>query len=223
MVWWRPSGLGRTVPSGLSRVRRGHCYTADDEQHHHNITPLASTYLGQLSTTAATMSPTDSQPKPTPSPSSSTTATTRSPFTTIQETLTEISTLTRLFFETLLSPLLDPNSWTQPSIASTGAFGTGVGGSASGGGSRLGGGGSASWFGRGGSSGGGSGGGAAGGGGGGRRLGTIAGLNGSGSKSPVLLSHELSLGALRGCFPLIFLRLNSDRQFTDPCSSSFRD
>ncbi|KAI5451336.1 hypothetical protein NCC49_001930 [Naganishia albida] len=107
------------------------------------------------------MSPTDSQPKPAPAPNS----TTRSPLRLIQDATQDTLTLARLFVETLISPLTDPSSWTQapsPSVSS-------------GGGSRLGGGGG--WFGGNGGSGRGPSSG-----GGGRRLGTIAGLNGSGSE-----------------------------------------
>lgn len=131
------------------------------------------------------MSPTDSQPKASPpSPSS---ASTRSPIRLAQDTLQDTITLTRLFFETLVSPIFDPSSWIYGTTASAGSFSSGSSGN---GGSRLGGGGGG-WFGggssngRGGPSGGGS--------GGGRRLGTIAGLNGSGSKCSF---------SLFPCFPL---------------------
>lgn len=135
------------------------------------------------------MSPTDSQPKSKPTSASAATVggnnTFRSPIRVLQDVVQDTTTLARLFVETLLSPLLDPNSWTSGPTLSNAASGggsswsSGSGSGSGSGGNRLGGGGGGggSWFG-----GGSSGGGGNGGGGGGRRLGTIAGLNGSGSE-----------------------------------------
>lgn len=147
------------------------------------------------------MSPTDSQPKATPS---STTTSTPSTLTLITRTLADIPSLARLFVETLLSPILDPNSWTQPT-ASAGSFSGSGSSSGSWGGGRLGGRGGGSWFG-GGSSGGGSGGSGAG--GGGRRLGTIAGLNGSGSEFfSEFWERSLCLWIVRSTFGIAWLEI----------------
>ncbi|KAJ9101265.1 hypothetical protein QFC21_003484 [Naganishia friedmannii] len=131
------------------------------------------------------MSPTDSQPKskPTLAPASTVggSGASRSPIRLVQDTVQVATTLARLFFETLLSPLFDPNSWMNgPTLSSFGSS-SGSGSTSGSGGSRLGSSGGGSWFGGGESSNGGrSGGSGNGGGGGGRRLGTIGGLNGSG-------------------------------------------